>query len=404
MRWQLIRSISLGLAVLAASPLVVRAQVPPPPLAANYDEVAALPPLQLPNAPPGSSGWGMDNLGPDATPLPTVDNSLLNPGPVPAEEPVGDVTPRLWMPGRYLGRGVEYTGQLCGVPDDWCPPRNDPSPRINISAYQGFEQFRGIPDGAIAEKGIVQGINTATAVPWLDQFGIGFQAGATYGAYNLSGSPNREIPTADVSQQTFVTTGFFRRATINCPLSAGIVYDWMITDHLGTLSQSPTLGQGRVQIAYAFTARNEFGINASFDTREHYTGYTTSGPVGFRPVSQGNFFWRHKFWWRNAEGRLWGGPTDAIRENGQNSEGKIVMGVSFYVPITDRVAFNFQGISWDTDDAGASHRDVYDFSAGFTFYPQRTARTSTVAGRQWTPYLPVATNSTFLWDTTRVTP
>jgi hypothetical protein len=41
---------------------------------------------------------------------------------------------------------------------------------------------------------------------------------------------------------------------------------------------------------------------------------------------------------------------------------------------------------------------AYSICCGLTFYPGGNARTRTVAGNCWMPYLPVANNGTFLMD------
>ena len=47
---------------------------------------------------------------------------------------------------------------------------------------------------------------------------------------------------------------------------------------------------------------------------------------------------------------------------------------------------------------GISHHAIYDFMVGLNFYPARNARSTTVAGRAWMPYMPVANNGSFLVD------
>ena len=46
--------------------------------------------------------------------------------------------------------------------------------------------------------------------------------------------------------------------------------------------------------------------------------------------------------------------------------------------------------------SAASIEDAYSIGFGLTFYPGGNARTRTVAGNCWMPYLPVANNGTFL--------
>ncbi|MBS0209586.1 MAG: hypothetical protein JSS27_11605 [Planctomycetes bacterium] len=356
---------------------------PQPVMSANY-EAADAPPANV---------WGIEqHTVPNATP--------------PAEgSPPGDAyDPWLqegWTPRRYIGRGIEFTREFCGIGTDWCPPQIDPSPTVTGYAFQGFETFRGIPDHSQINNGLVQGANLGMPVPLFSRLGLGYQVGASYGAYNLGGSPDRQIPTTDNTDQWFVTTGFFRRGTASCPVSMGVGYDWMITDNFGVFSQSPTLGQGRARLGYAFTARNEFGIQGSW--RETLDIKNVNGtPTLFRPISQGSLFWNHKFLWRGAESMMWCGITDQRRANDDDSYGKMTFGGSFNYPLSDRLAIATNGQTWNTTTAGASRQQVYNFSVSLVFYPRRTARSSTIVGRQWMPYLPVANNANFMSDTNRV--
>ena len=42
---------------------------------------------------------------------------------------------------------------------------------------------------------------------------------------------------------------------------------------------------------------------------------------------------------------------------------------------------------------------LFDIMSGISFYPSGNARTRTVAGQSWMPYLPVANNGSFMVDT-----
>jgi hypothetical protein len=209
------------------------------------------------------------------------------------------------------------------------------------------------------------------------------------------------VPAGSAEQQFFVTTGFFRRGTSMRPISWGIVYDWMSTNAYGVYSTSPTLGQGRAQMAYAFTARNELGIVGMWSELNDWK--TVNGtPTFYRTVGQGNIFWHHKFLRRGSELWLWSGITDGIRANGDDSKGVMTFGGRFLFPLTDRFAFYLHEQSWNTEKTGASRHDTFNVFAGLVFYPGRTARSSTVVGRQWMPYMTVADNGSFLVDTNRV--
>jgi hypothetical protein len=51
--------------------------------------------------------------------------------------------------------------------------------------------------------------------------------------------------------------------------------------------------------------------------------------------------------------------------------------------------------------ASAPAQETWAVSLGVAFYPGRAARSATVAGGQWMPYMPVVNNGTFFVDTTK---
>jgi hypothetical protein len=51
--------------------------------------------------------------------------------------------------------------------------------------------------------------------------------------------------------------------------------------------------------------------------------------------------------------------------------------------------------------AYAAAQEFWNVSCGMAWYPGRAARSKTVAGREWMPYLPVANNSNFMVDATK---
>ncbi len=51
--------------------------------------------------------------------------------------------------------------------------------------------------------------------------------------------------------------------------------------------------------------------------------------------------------------------------------------------------------------ASAAAQEFWNVGVGLGWYPGHAARSQTVAGRQWMPYMPVANNSSFLVDSTK---
>ena len=113
-------------------------------------------------------------------------------------------------------------------------------------------------------------------------------------------------------QQTFVTTGFFRKAKCDQRLSFGLVYDWMYNTDWGIYGNSPTLGQWRGQIEYSLNDCNGVGVWGA--KQRSWLRAATVCECGFtvtnRAISQVNLFWHHKFACSCADSWLWIGIPD----------------------------------------------------------------------------------------------
>ncbi len=288
--------------------------------------------------------------------------------------------------------------------EDWAPPVADRTPRFGIYLWESYEGWRSIADGNTKpnlNNGPNQGINLAAPIPFLDTYGIGAQFGMSYAAFN---------PTADMQQQTFVTVGLFRRADADRPVSFGVVYDLQINDGFGAYQQSFTLGQIRAQLAYAFTARNEIGIWGTMRNGQEIKYDPLGNQLQYRAISQGSLFWHHKFGPGRAD--LWlatglpsayrlGGTTVAPGAGDRGSFEDNIFSFRLEAPVTDRWKFftSFQG--WRPTNAASNH-SLFDIMSGISFYPAGNARSRTVAGQTWMPYLPVANNASFMVDTNLV--
>ena len=138
---------------------------------------------------------------------------------------------------------VAAQGQSCNACDPACCPEPtcesscdpgtylgcDDCPRAGVVGFFGFDSFKGISDGVFNSNfGAVAGLNAAMPVLGLADYGIGWQLGMSYGAYDWTGGS--VINPAKTQQQVFVTTGFYRKAGADQQLSFGVVYDWMIND------------------------------------------------------------------------------------------------------------------------------------------------------------------------------
>lgn len=282
-------------------------------------------------------------------------------------------------------------------------------PRLNLIGFAGFDTFRGIPDGTRRDNfGVVSGVNGGMALPGLSRYGVGGQLGLSYGAYDLQGR-NFADQRSSAQEQVFVTGGLFRRADAGVPLNLGVVYDAMINDNFGSFASEPYLGQWRGMIGWCLGARNEIGWWGAFHDRRD-TQNIPGGPGTFRTVGQNNMFWHHNFL-NGADSWLWIGiperarlklETDPAVPAGSLYEWNL--GGLVNVPLTYRTAvygnFAYFCPSSSAGDAGPIE-EAWQLGFGLTFTPWASSRNGTVAGRCWSPLMPVANNGTMAVDTNR---
>jgi hypothetical protein len=280
---------------------------------------------------------------------------------------------------------------------DECPP-------WGIVAFSGFDAFKGISDeDGPSNFGLVTGLNIGVPIPGLREYGFGWQIGLSYGVYDLDGygrfdTNGRPIgATAHCQQQTFVTTGFFRKAQCDQRLSFGIVYDWMYNTDYGLFHNDPQLGQWRGQIEYALSGCNGFGLwgaKRDLGSEQDVNGFT----VYNRALSQINLFWHHKFCC-GADSWLWFGLPDHGRYDGDKSFADWMIGVNVQVPLTERLAlYGNASYLHPSASAGAiaSVEQGFDVGMGICWYFGGHAKSNAINGKCWQAYLPVANNSSFL--------
>jgi hypothetical protein len=293
-----------------------------------------------------------------------------------------------------------------------CGPDCEECPKYGLALAAGMESWRN-PSNSVrlpnlnlplqANTGIVSSANFGVPIPKLQDYGVGFQLGVSYGMYNFDGQFNINradgTSSSEVQQQVFVTTGFFRRAFEGSPISAGLVYDWQTNDGYGPLGLHPFLGQWRAQIGYALTCSNEVGVWGTI--RDHGDSQVIEPFLAVtRPVSQVNVFWHHNFE-SGSDSWLWLGVPEHEDLTGGGRLGEWTLGATLNVPLTERVAVYATGqYMRPTARAGdlAATEDAYTIGFGLVYFPGASARNRSVAGKCWMPYLPVANNATFLAD------
>jgi hypothetical protein len=271
-----------------------------------------------------------------------------------------------------------------------------------LSAFLGYDAFRGHPDGSWMNNGIHTGLNYGTRLGrFSDWTSIGFQLGGSVGVYDWSGTDYRMRNTDQAEMQGFITGGFFRKPTEDSPWSIALVQDWMLNTTFSVMGENPTLGQWRGQIGYAFNEYHEYGLWGAWrgqgDTRQ-VGGF---GPVTWRPVQQLNAYWRYKWHKSAADTWLWFGVPENDRLTGQGSLGDYLVGALANVPLSERVMLyslvTYMHPSSRPGPAG-SLEEAWNFTVGIAWTMGSAKPTSTVYGNRWMPQLPVANNGTFLVD------
>jgi hypothetical protein len=279
--------------------------------------------------------------------------------------------------------------------------------RFGIVGFAGFDSFKGISDDlGPSNFGVVSGLNTGVLLPGLDQYGFGWQTGLSYGVYDFDGATqfiNNSNPHSQ--QQIFVTTGFFRKAKADQRVSFGLVYDWMINDQWGDTGISPTLGQWRGQIEYAFSGCNAVGLAGTIRDRTAQNALRFDDEdvalVSTRAINQVNLFWHHKFN-SGADSNVWIGVPEDDRLNGDGSLLAWTIGASVQVPLSQRLALYANAAYFHPSAAAgieAQNDSGYDIGMGVVWYfGAGKARSRTINGSCSDPYMPVANNSNFLVD------
>jgi hypothetical protein len=273
---------------------------------------------------------------------------------------------------------------------------------LAVVGFAGFDAFKGVSEAGLNDNfGAVTGLNASVPLFGLSEYGFGWQLGMSYGIYDFDGRDT--LNTAASQEQTFITTGFFRKAPCGEHLSFGLVYDWMVNTDWGAYANDPTLGQWRGQVEWAVSDCNAFGVRGAVrdnTTRQTVVVAGIDYLVANRAVSHAECFWRHEFECTKAESFLWAGLTQNDRLTGDGSLSDWLLGASVEVPLSDRISLyaNAEYVH-PTAAAGpdASVDTCYDISMGITIYFGGRCCDcceTHCAG----PYLPVANNSSFLVD------
>jgi hypothetical protein len=277
-------------------------------------------------------------------------------------------------------------------------------PSFGIVGAVGLDSFKGIADKGYGNFGEVTSLNMGTLLPGAEDYGFGWQNSISLGVYDFDGRVDNGGDAKSCQTQLFVTTGFYRKGQGDQRVSFGLVYDWMFNSNWGYDGRSPTVGQWRGQVEYAVNDSNGFGLwgaqrdLGSVIVNERYTYYN-------RAITQVNLFWHHKYACSAADSWLWFGIPDHGRIYQGTTAGAggslldWTVGAAFQVPLSDRLALYANG-SYGHPSASAGHYaaidSAYDVSMGIAWYFGGHAKSCSLFGKGFIPYMPVANNSNFL--------
>lgn len=261
------------------------------------------------------------------------------------------------------------------------------------------DSWRGIPEGTWQNNfGVLGSINLGMPLPYLSCYDFGFQVGGSYGAYDWSGRGSSLNHQRNIQHQAFLTVGVFRRTPYCAGFNIGLATDWMFNKNFGVFALNPIISQLRWEGSYSFPCNSEFGLWGTLNTNTSHKSINEF-PIAFRAISQVNLFWRH-FYENCSQTMLWLGMP---YQNGlmfrNRLPGKVILGASFKVPLTERLSIDGHAVYMHprppSGPAGSrTYASNVCFGITYAFFCGNTCDQCL----DYTPYFPVANNSLFLTD------
>lgn len=268
--------------------------------------------------------------------------------------------------------------------EDWCASSPIFAPAIwrNFSEFGGVQGFKGSVDlGVNGDFGFYKGLNNAW--PVFDRWKIGYQLGGEIVVSDLSGSSG---PLGTTREQYFVTTGFFRRATLNQGFQGGVVLDYLHDNFYVKMD----LLQIRPDISYVVCGGHEFGfwgaisLKSETKTAPAFVGTPT---VTWQAVDQYNFYYRRTFA-AGGYGRTWVGFTE---------QGDVMFGSDTTIPLAEQWgiqgAYNYL-LPTGNNPVPANTRETWGISLCLVWYPH--CKVPNVCFNPYRPLFNVADNSSFM--------
>lgn len=263
--------------------------------------------------------------------------------------------------------------------------------------FIGLDDFRGVSNQVRQDSfGLRTGINLGVGL--LDSWGVGAQAGVSYGGYKWDG---QSFPTTEPSawnSQVFMTGGLFKRADKGWRFNAAAVFDYMVSDNFSIVASEPSFGQFRGLLSVPVSGHDEIGSWVAVHESSSTQGLSapfSPGTVTFQAIDQYNVFWKHWFDGGTVANLYFGFNGHQLN---QGTQGTWVIGGGIEVPFSDRLAlygdFAYMRPSATTGD-GAAFQNSYNISVGIAWYPCTCLRQRSICNRGWVPGLPVANNGSF---------
>ena len=265
----------------------------------------------------------------------------------------------------------------------------------NLQFLTAIDSFKGPMDLVFSDIDGRNGNNNGNfgvrfglngAIPIVPQMGLGLEAGTNEIISDFSGAM---FSASRVRNQNFSSVGVFKRIpTCSGNVAFGFTHDWLF-DHYHS---SYTFGQWRIKAAWEMNPCNEIGIWTAIRDKGDEGFVTEDGEsfleVHYRPINQGNFYWRHT-WCNDASltGKL--GLAD--------DPGTVVLGAEGKVPLSDRLAMmgNFTYVPpMDRGGPLGQSEEFWNISVGLEFVPGGIRRSC--RSNLFTPLLGAPDNGSFL--------
>jgi hypothetical protein len=251
---------------------------------------------------------------------------------------------------------------------------------LNLDFASSVEGFKGPMDLEDLNGDFGLGLGLNAGMPLFRRLGVGLQVGTKEILCDFKGTV---YTGAGTRNQDFTSFGLFQRIPYGeGSLDWGFTYDWLFDSYYSAF----TFTQWRVKLAWEMNPWNEVGGWAAIRERGDSANLNEGEnqlPVHFRPMSQGDFYWRHT--WCNdvsLTGRL-GLAQDP---------GEVVFGLDACVPLSPRLAltssFTYILPNIPGGEAGQS-AEVWNISMGLEFVPGGFGHGPAA---RFAPLMPVADN------------